>query len=258
MSNIINIKDVCYYTKCPLYYKYKNNTRLNINRVDLKEKYNNVLLTSIFTYLYRIQCCEIATVRDLTQSFMKLWMGDKYSKDKKEIIYSEPYSWRDTLQERRKSGLQALIYFNDFLKDNEVYPILINEDYEVPITKSITLTGKIHLLYQDKEGKIKLLHILTDDTGVPKPCIDKDLELTASMIGCSYLCNLKIDELQLYSLHKKKVLVTKRNTKNLSVFKQIILNVYTCIRNNIYYPSVNTKCNKCLYFDVCCSRTGLI
>lgn len=254
----INIKDVIRYTKCPMYYKLHSNPIINANRAEMHDKYEHDLFTVLYTYLIRLQSGENVRVDNLTTNFMKLWTNGRYKRTEANFLYNNPYSNNDVIEIRRKSGLEALIFLHQYFKKNRIYPILINEPYEVKISKNVILKGNIPLLYQNSDGVIELLHFLVDDKYDKSFTIEKDLGLTASLLGCQTISGKRIDKISVYSFHKKKIYTTVRDYKDMDVFKKIVLNVSKCIYNNILYPCINYKCGDCIYNDICLKDYGII
>lgn len=247
----IDIEDIQRYSVCPVYYDlFKHNT-LNAAEYDIRFKYLSDLKKVIYTYLYRLQAGDNVMVSHLTQNFMKLWSNGRYNKDKKSILYEYNIN-RDEIEIKRRQGIESLVALHNFFKDNRIFPILINQDYEIKLSKGLIITGKIPLLYQDKDGNILLLDFMLGDKFDNNYFIeDKSFLVTSTLLGVKTITNRNINKIGIYNFKKNKVIYTSRTDKEIELFKDYAFNISKCIYNKIIYPCVNYKCLTCMYQKTC-------
>ena len=245
----IDIKDIINYCHCPMYQKFSSKDSLKNNVVSTIEKFDTDIHNAIYSYLTLMQSGEKVTVKHLNRAFATRWIGtDKTVND---ILFVEPSSWRDTHEQKRKRGLQSLNKLHKYLSSDIFFPIAINKSYEVPVAKGLYLTGTIEFVRELMDGTIQLVDFKVDDKLHNKVYIEKDIEITAACYAFDKLYNKNIDSVVFYGLDKNKPIVTSRSGDDYKMLTKIAVNVYTCIKNNLYYPCPSDKCNNCLYKSIC-------
>lgn len=226
--------------------KYFLSQKININEINIDDKYNDTVKSTIFSYFYKIQNKENATYSSLKRIFGNLWIGEK-SVD--EIIFKEPTSWRDKEDFYRKRGIKAFYKFHESFKNDIKYPILINHDYEVKINKNLTIKGTIDLIREDN-GDLELLDIRTGDTVSENSYINKNLRIISSCYAFEKLFDIKLKKVYSYGFDKNSLTIISKNN-DYAEFEKAIINIAKCIYNNLIYVSPGSHCIKCAYKNKC-------
>lgn len=244
----IDIKDILNYCKCPMYYKISNSKTEGIKTMLTDEKFDIDMHNSIYSYLALMQSGLKVTIRDLNKQFATKWIGRDKTKD--EILYMQPANHKDSYQAKRQRAFTNLYDFNKYLLKDKFIPVIINYKYEIPITKSITLTGTIEFVRELEDNTTELIAFKTDNNN-NRLYVEKDLEITAQVYAFNTLFSSKIDKITFYGLDKNKKYHLYKSEKDFKILKYIIINVCKCIHNNIFYPSISEKCIHCLNKNKC-------
>lgn len=248
---ILDVNDILNYSICPMRYKFSKE-EANDNEVIVEKKYSNVVRKSIFTYFSSIQNGIAPTFGSLKRTFGNLWIGEK---NVNEILFSEPVSWRNKEEQKRKKGITSLNKFNQYFKDKLYYPILIDYKYEVAINKFVSITGTIDLVV-DNNGKLDLIEFRTNDIKNDCDYINRSFKITGACYAFEDIFKEKIEKILSYGLNKNSVNLTFRNNNNYKAFKDDVINIAKCIHNNIFYISPSNYCSKCFYKNKCLNMKG--
>ena len=245
----IDIKDVLNYCYCPMYYKFKNNSKYKDKIISTTEKFDEDIHEAIYNYLSLMQLGYKVDLKILNKKFITKWLGKNKKID--DILYVEPNNMKDIYERKRRNALETLRELNKFFLKYPFYPMIVNKKYKVPITKDLYLTGNLELV-REINNMIELISFRVDDRhNNNKVYVEKDIEITAASYAYEQITGNKIDMITFYGLDKNKITPTKRTEDDYKMLKKIVVNVYACIKNNIMYPSSNVNCINCLYNKVC-------
>lgn len=256
----IDIKEAIDYCKCPMYYffKYKS-TECKTEHVSTIEKYDKDIHRVIYYSFSRAQEGLGIRVEDIKASWGREWVRDKR---KAGIVFTDTLSNKDTYNERRKKGIDSLLAFQKKFSKNPGYPIIINQPYEVNITKNLKLTGRFELI-REVEGELKKKYIevctfKTDEHTNNKVNKDFDLSLSASALASKEYINADNMRYMIYHVDKKSMTIHDNSSMMESVFKKSIVNIFKAIHNNIFYMAPSDKCFTCIYKDICGNENNVI
>lgn len=244
-NHTVSIYEVLSYGYCPMLYKHLYVDNILRKNITLDNEYNDAIKKSIYGYL-------IASLdgnpnfSHIKSSWGRIWIKDKKTI---EYLYSNPSSWRDTHNEKRKLGISCLKSFYDFYNDKPFYPVFMNKEYSINIG-SVKLIGTFDVVLEYND-KIYILCFKTSDKNFNSININKDLEITAMSYAFKKLFGTKENEIIIFNTNKGNYTYTKRNNKDYELFEESILNIYKSIYNNIFYISPNQKCNKCSCKNIC-------
>ena len=245
----ISLDEVIDYAKCPMLYKLKYVDKIGTEYTNLINKYKEDIKTIIYSSLYKIVEFENIQIEHLKIAWGKLWIKDKR---KSNIIFSETLSNKDTYNERRKSGLDALLYFHKEFKDPGI-PIAINKEYEIDISNNLVLTGKFELIRKYKSS-IDTAIFKLDENHLQKLSLQYDLELNALNIANKKYINSMNKTITMYNLDKKKKININIKNLNEETFKNTVLNIYKAIYNKLFYIVPSERCVSCIYKDICTKK----
>lgn len=240
-----NIKDIVDYAYCPYYYKL-NKENKDISTVI--ELYDNVMHKSIYAYLTSIQNNSVPSLNTLYSSFGTQWIGK--NKNIEDILFTEPSSWRDRKNIKRKQGFDALYHFHHRMSKHEFIPIFINKKYSFNLTSNITIEGNLELV-RDINGLIEIIDFKTNDRDINEVYVESSLELTAMDYALKNLFNITANSLVVYNVEKNRAYLTRRDDSSFKEFKSNVINICKGIHNNIFYKSYSNDCNSCKFKSKC-------
>lgn len=140
------------YQTCSLLYKYRHVDMIYepiIGEKLVRERFENVLKRVLTFYFYQKQEGNQPSLKSLLNRFQKIWFGEGYTA---EDIFSETTAG---LRKKDKISLASdtIGYFSEFYNEfdgSKALPLLIREDFSVPLSKNIKLSGVFDLVL--KEG----------------------------------------------------------------------------------------------------------
>lgn len=248
---VIDINEVLCYCKCPMLYKFKYVDETNNKNINILEKYDYDIHKTLYSYFAIIQNKEIGTLHALKKAWGEFWLKNKSPYD---IIYSEPTSWRDTYDNKRKQGINAIFMFYQTFKDKPGIPIILNQKYKIAITKNITLTGTFELVRAvniDDKDYIEIIDFKTNDRAYNKISINNDIEITAMSYAFRKIFNTKENNVIYYGIDKGKFESSTRSEADYDIMLNTISNVAKAIYNKMFYICPDEKCLSCPYKTKC-------
>lgn len=252
----ISIEQITDYCHCPLYYYLRwVEPRPSEDVITVLEKYDRELHKTIYSFYSLIQNHEQASLSALKRSWGASWIGKKQVG---EFIVSNSPSWRNTYDQRRRRGIEAIIRFYDKFKDEPGYPIAINTPYELKLSNGLIVTGKWELirevLLNDGSREIQLVHFKVDDKVHHQVQMEHDLSVTASHLAFEQTFNLKAGRLITYGFEKGKIHELKRTCGQSAFFEHTAYCVAKAIKNRLFYASPSSTCDTCFYRTRCKQR----
>lgn len=248
----IDIREVLDYCFCPMMYKHKYlNKSKKKKKISIIEKYEYDIHRAIYSFFNALQNNESVTLREVTRIWGSLWLGNKTKYD---IVYSKSLSWGVIENERRKRGVDTLVYvFNYYRKDPGIL-LAINHPYKVDLGDNIFLTGSWELIREIKDKDIQIIEIIdfkNNDKVHNKVAVGNDLEITAASYAFRKTFNTKEDVIVYFGLDKKKVHKTTRSERDFKVLEHTVKCVAYAINHNLFYANPDSKCYTCPYRLVC-------
>ena len=246
----INIKDVIDYCRCPQYYALKKN---DPNEYNLKEAYDICLHKCFYAYLVGLQQEDVRNGIDT----LKTRWGREWIKQKKnsQIVCTPSSFKRDTHDAKRKAGIDAIFTFYDIMEKDAQFPIVINRQYEIPITPKITLVGTWEYIREiERNGKsvIQIMKFKTESNKFrTNHQMNHDLELTAAALAFQTMFNPSAFELVYVDIYTKKLVVSHRSEKDFKMLKQTVVSVVKALKNNLQCVSPSQICYHCEYRNTC-------
>lgn len=247
----INIKEITDYCYCPMLYKYKYIDKLEKKYTTVLDQYDDCMHKCIYNFFTQATFNNVS-ISSLKTSFSSYWIK---SKSLTSIIYSEPTSWRDTHNEKRKDGIEAIVKFYNHFKDNIGIPLIINKPYKVNITPNLYLEGSFKIVREittkDNKKEIEILNILSTVKAQNDMILKKDITTTAISYAFRKLFGIEEDNIKFFNINKGKLYTTTRNNEDYNMLIDTVIKVYKCINNNIFYICPTSKCLNCAYKSLC-------
>jgi hypothetical protein len=244
------------YQTCSLLYKYRHVDGIYepiLGQSLIRERFENVLKRVLTFYFYQKQEGNQPSIKSLLNRFQKLWFGEGYTA---EDLFSEPSS---AIGKKDKIQLAAdtIGYFNQFYEDfdeSHAIPLLIREDFSIPLTRELKLSGIFDLVL--KEGDTYNVIKWRANNGKPLKTADFFIDFTIldrafryRMEGRDYKVN--------YFVYDFTSVDKGFNRVEVELGDQYTL-LYWCneILNEVTYPprrGLTTHCRGC-HFDKPCSE----
>lgn len=250
MAHEIGIREILDFSWCPQYYDLKNQCA---NEYNLKQLYDDSLHRVFYSYLLSLQQ---GTLQD-SMKFLKYRWGREWVKQKtnSEIICTPSALKRDTYDAKRKAGIDAIITFEEMMNVSQ-FPIIINKQYQVPLSKSITLTGVWEYVREierdDGTRSIQIMKFRTENNRFQMESqMAHDLELTAAAFAFEQTFNATEFELLYVDIYKKRIIRSVRKEKDYELLRNTARSVVLCLKNNIRCVSPDKRCYHCEYRDAC-------
>lgn len=189
--------------------------------------------------------------------FLKKRWGEAWIKQKtnSEIICTPSAMRYDSYDYKRKTGIEAIITFNDIINTPQ-FPIIINKPYKIQLSKGLILRGVFEYVREieqkDNTRTIQLMKFRTENNRFQVDShMHHDLELTAMAIAFEEMFNVNEFELVYVDICKKKMISSFRGKKDIDLLKDTVRSVALCLKNNIRCVSPDKRCYHCEYRNVC-------
>lgn len=252
----ISIDEIVDYSKCPMYYFFKYKQKASTDKIDVLSKYEEDLKKVVYYSFCKMQEGEFIRVEDIKQMWGKLWVKDKR---KTELVFSDSSLHKDTYNVKRIKGLESLLSFKDYLADNKGFPIAINQEYKIRLDDMI-LTGKFEVVreIENSNGEKQIqVCLFKTDRDVPKLTNRYDMKFHCDALAIERMVekDLKPNGM-IYYLEKGKIITKSCSSIERQIFLHNIRTVASLIRNNVFYMSVNSNCQSCIYKDICGSKAN--
>lgn len=252
----VDIQEIVDYAKCPMYYffKYKAHN-LKTEYISLMEKYDEDIHKVIYFVFSRVQEGAGIDVKDIKFIWGKSWIKDKR---KANIMFNESLMTKDIYNEKRKKGLYSLLNFQETFSKSLGYPIAVNKEYKIQISKHLTVKGRFELIRENENKEIEIITFKTDEHSYSKVVKDHDLKLLCSGLAArEYIKSQKITHV-LYNVDKNSFSIHEDDELNVDFFKYNINNIFKGIYNKLYYMGPDTNCQFCQYKTMCSKRSNVM
>lgn len=148
-----SIKD---YQVCSLYYDFRYNQELPTPSTGdqlLAEKFNNTIHRILSYYFFKRQGSLSVSLNSLMGRWERLWFPknmDAYD------LAVDQHSKNNLASYATQASGQLIRFYDEFQGDNG-YPLLIDEKFCVPATRTIKLSGSFDLVLRYKDGSHKII-----------------------------------------------------------------------------------------------------
>lgn len=252
----ISIQELIDYSKCPMHYFFKYKAKdLKTENINLIEKYDEDIHKVIYYAFSKIQDGDGIDIKDIKSSWGRAWIKDKR---KVSIMFNESLMTKDTYNERRKRGIHSLLQFQKVFSLDPGFPIAINKQYEIQVSKNLIVTGNFELIRETSSKQIEIMTFKTDEHSNTKVVKDNDLKLMASSIAAEKYLEAKEVSHVMYQVDKYNF--TRHNDKilNKDLFIYSVNNIFKAMYNKLYYMGPDNNCYFCPYKEVCANRSKLM
>lgn len=244
----IDIKEVMDYSWCPMYHRLKSNYP---NVQIISNAYDEALHKCFYSYLTKMQNDNFVDLGYLKQSWGKIWIKEKRNS---EIIIKPTPSERNTHNKKRKEGIDSIISFHNLMSEVNQYPIIINKQFSIRITKNIILTGVWEYIREIFIDNKKVFQVLKFNTANDKfqtiMQMAHDIELTAASYAFNKMFNTD-PELVYVNIYKERIVPSYREEEDYELLKQSVISAVKGIKQNIACISPDKRCFHCEYRKEC-------
>jgi len=244
MRKEIHIDEVIAYMNCPVMYMFRYKTGHSTKSINLNTKFDIDMHKLFYNLFMRLQNKDGdgVEVAHLKKAWGKLWLSDRVGY---EVVIAEPKTWRDTVNVKRKAGIEAIDHlWKNFLKEKPFDVLVVNQEYEVMID-DIKLKGKWDLI-REVENELRVDDVLKNGFFVKN-----DLRITAASYAFKAMTGYKEDKIRMYRGLKGTFTDTSRDEKDYNLLKHTVKQIVKAIDQDIYYPSITSDCNTCPYRHAC-------
>ena len=247
MIDIADVRDFCF---CPQYYDLKNKDQ---NEINVRALYDKSLHRTFYAYLLALQENRL----DSTLEFLKYRWGKEWIKYKntKDILVTRSSIWRNSYEQLRKKGIDAIFNFNDIMLKDKQCPIIIGHKYQIEIIPNVILTGTYEYVREytvNNKKVIQLVKFITFtnrfNTNIARQF---DIELMAAAYAFKETFNVDYFQVVTIEIETKKTTVNTYTDKEYNLLKQTVKNVVLSIQNNIKCISPDKQCYHCEYRNIC-------
>lgn len=142
------------YQTCSLLYKYRYLDFMHepiMTEVLIRTRFQNILKRVMTFYFYQKQEGNQPSMKSLTSRFQKLWFGDGYTAEDLFTETTHSGNKRDKIQLAANTIQYFINFYEDFDQRKDI-PLLIREDFSVPLGREIKLSGVFDLVLKDQEN----------------------------------------------------------------------------------------------------------
>lgn len=150
------------YQVCSLYYDLKHNEQQPIpipNNKLFIQRFHNTMKRAISFYFFRRQAETPVSYNLLLSKWEKLWFPK--GTDAYDLIV-EPQDKELNLAHYATIAAKSLLKFTENFKSDKGYPLLIDETFTVPISRSIKLSGGFDLVLQYPDDEYRIIKWVFD------------------------------------------------------------------------------------------------
>jgi CRISPR/Cas system-associated exonuclease Cas4 (RecB family) len=254
------------YMMCPLMYNLKHILGMK-DKDNHYDHFNKSLVQTIQQFYYEILNSNTVISADNLKS---KW--EKNFCNQKNIINPQEYMLRpiygsviDTRNRVRSYDLDVRTYTTDGWgmlhtfyrnnRDNPGYPLLINQQYTLPIGEHF-LTGKINLARTTDDDKVQLI-IIDSRKHSPTPFeLANDLGTTLQYHAFLRMFSIQDAEILYYFIRRNEFIPVTRNQRDIDRALAIVSNIMRSIEQGIYFPRQTGYCSGCKLHDICTQWDG--
>ena len=247
---VIDITDIKDFSFCSLYYNIKNK---NKNEINLRTLYDKSIHRTFYAYLLALQEDKL----DSTLEFLKYRWGKEWIKHKKtkDLLITRSARWRDTYENLRRRGIEAIFKFNDIMLNDRQCPIIIGHKYQIEIIPNVILTGTYEYVRELTVKNSKVIQVVKFVASTNRLATNFERQFDLESIAMSYAFEqtFDIDYFQVVSIdvETQRQYINTYTNKEYELLKRTVKNVVLSIQNNINCISPDTRCYACEYRNIC-------
>lgn len=161
---VVSVEALKDFQTCALLYDFRHQQKRyeSYSRADeLSVRYENVMKRIVSFYFYKKQSGIVPSVSALLNRWEKNW----FPKDMTayDLATEQTEMVGGNLVSFSADATRSLLrFYEEFTPDLHSDPLLINEDYVIPITDTIHLTGSFDLVLRDKKGLYTVIKWVTN------------------------------------------------------------------------------------------------
>lgn len=236
-SNVTSYSQIDTFKACPLKFKYRY-----ILKIPAAPNHTLSFGRTIHQTLHQFHA------HQMQGSNLKL--NDLLATYEKEFI-PEGYDSPAHKKERFQSGIWALTQYFHTYRHKLEKPLLLEQEFKLKITPTITLIGKIDRIDQSEDGPV----IIDYKTGESKDQkkVDKDTQLSIYALAAKESLNLKPETLSLLFIETGDIITTTRSTAQIAKVKKTLQKDIENIQTSTFPPKPNYPfpCGYCEYNRIC-------
>jgi len=236
------------FMNCPLKYKFKHINKLEIAEKSSRELFRESIHDTI-KYFYKTIMEEdrIPKNEELRSYWGDIWLEGV---DIKDILYNNKNE-RSIFTKRGYSLIQKFYQHNKY---NPGTPIGVDVDYNINLDK-YNIKGNIELI-RSKNNRIEIIYFSTSRYLPSEFQNNNDLSYTLSSYAYRQIFNLKEDGLINYHLKTNKEISLNRSSQDIEKVMSTIDNIYSTIKQELFWQRMDYLCKQCPYQDYCTNWTG--
>ena len=246
---MLDIKDVVDFAFCPYYYEVKNSNPA----VNFRTLYDQSLHKTIYAYLLALQEDKL----DSTLEFLKYRWGQEWIKRKnaKDILLKRSAIKRDTYDNLRKRGIDAIFKFNDIMLQDKQCPIIIGHKYQIEILPNVILTGTYEYVREITVGENKIIQLVKFNSMSNRFRTNVSQKYDFELIAMAYAFKetFNVDYFQTVSIdiESQITMINTYTDKEYDLLKRTTKSVVLSIQNDIKCLSPDMRCYHCEYRHIC-------
>ena len=247
----LDIQHIREYTFCPESYRlsYVVN-QCPTEFTSITRLYEYAIQRAAYRFFWSAFSGAPLTMGQLRKSFGDNFIGHR---TKEETIAMNTNSNKDVAAMHEQRGVQSINKFYSRFVDDMGTPILINEEYELTVG-DVLLKGTFPII-REYADEIELLDIRCDHSYFKRNTewmiINHDIALIAAGLAFKQIFQTDIKTFKVYMLGSGKTHVIHKKLTDLERFYTTVTSVGKAIQNGIYFPSFNTNCLNCAYYNQC-------
>jgi hypothetical protein len=212
--------------------------------------YEYAMQKAAYRFFWSAFAGEPLTMGQLRETFGQMFIGQR-SKVRTIAMSTNPKADPATLYEQR--GVESINRFYRRWVDDIGTPIIINEDYELRVG-DVLLKGTLPVL-REYQNDIELLDFRSDYTYFKRSTewmiMSHDIALIAAGLAFKHIFDTDVKAFRVYMLGSGSTHIIQKKLTALERFHTTVTSVGRAIQNGIYFPSYNTNCLNCAYYQRC-------
>jgi CRISPR/Cas system-associated exonuclease Cas4 (RecB family) len=243
---VISLSQINDYIKCPQYYQYKYNYKLEEKAI-IEKEYSEKIHEIIYHFFYRVLDKQVPGLHVLRDKWESLWFKKKIDPLQYLTTPKNP-AW-----EMGVSGATLLTNFYNSNYQDPGAPLLINHSFTFPYGDH-EITGQFEVVREIQDGPRRVIELIIYKTGRQTPTqwtVDNNLTISILSAAFRYLLRAKEQREVVYHLRSNKTFSTYRTKEELDKALKIVDRIVEGITQNIFYPRHSFICNNCSYKNYC-------
>lgn len=236
---VVDMQELYQYMNCPLSHYFQHIKGIPDVSVRPTEIYKGCLEAVVKSFYYSLMDEKFLTPHDMKMKWQASCSNASYEPNSDDI----------------KSGLQSLMQFHDWAKNNCGVGFDIDREYLIPVGED-KLHGKLPIVRQKFDKTIDILHIKHWNATVDTFRIETDIAFPLSMLAFNHIYKSLPDSITVFNCKTGKEIILRFTMDDMVRAQEIVRNIFESLRHNIKYPKWNIYCNSCTYKLHCKSWRG--